>query len=346
MIEKLSIQNFQSHKNTELIFDKGVNVIIGSSDSGKTAILRALRWLMWNKPGGDSFRSYWGGDTIINAEMDGFNISRSKGSANLYEVNDTEFTAFGASVPEEIQKVLNISEINLQQQLDSPFLLTETPGNVAKHFNKIAKLNKIDEATSELKKEINSINTTIRVKQEKLNEYETELKQIPDLDVIEVKLGNLEQLELTRNSTAKRKSQLLNLLADLEEVTEKQGLYKDLLTHEVKVNSIFELIEQRGNKYKKITALKSIVKSIELIEQQEEDQTIYISLENPVKTLLNKIADKRNLSNRKNVLSTLVREITVTNTKLLKTQENVLQLEETLHKNIGEICPLCGTKLK
>ena len=346
MIEKLAIQNFQSHKNTKLAFDKGVNVIIGSSDSGKTAILRALRWLMWNKPGGDSFRSYWGGDTIINAEMDSFTISRSKGSANLYEVNDTEFTAFGASVPEEIQKVLNISEINLQQQLDTPFLLTESPGNVAKHFNKIAKLNKIDEATSELKREINSINTTIRVKQEKLNEYETELEQIPDLDVLEVKLEDLEQLELTRNSTAKRKSQLLNLLADLEEVTEKQGLYNDLLTHEEKVENLFDKLTKQTILEVDIEKLNELIFDIQSINEELEKQQLYLGLQESVKTLLNKIADKRNLNNRKNVLSTLVREITVITTKLLKTQENAIQLEETFHSKMGSVCVLCGSKLK
>jgi len=36
MIESAQIKNFQSHRNTELTFDPGVNVIIGSSDSGKT----------------------------------------------------------------------------------------------------------------------------------------------------------------------------------------------------------------------------------------------------------------------------------------------------------------------
>jgi len=65
MIKTLSIQNYQSHKDSTLEFDPGVNVIVGSTDSGKTAIIRALRWLIWNRPNGDSFRSTWGGDTKV-----------------------------------------------------------------------------------------------------------------------------------------------------------------------------------------------------------------------------------------------------------------------------------------
>jgi len=56
MIKYLQIQNFQSHKDSLLEFDPGVNVIVGSSDSGKTAVIRALRWLVWNRPSGDAFR--------------------------------------------------------------------------------------------------------------------------------------------------------------------------------------------------------------------------------------------------------------------------------------------------
>jgi exonuclease SbcC len=65
MIDSLSIQNFQSHEKTELEFDEGINIIIGQSDSGKSAILRALNWVVNNKPNGEAFKSNWGGDTKV-----------------------------------------------------------------------------------------------------------------------------------------------------------------------------------------------------------------------------------------------------------------------------------------
>ena len=58
MFKSLCIENFQSHKKTVLNFDAGVKVIIGRSDSGKSAIIRAIRWLVENKPNGNSFINY------------------------------------------------------------------------------------------------------------------------------------------------------------------------------------------------------------------------------------------------------------------------------------------------
>ena len=55
MIKSIDIENFQSHKKTRIDFDPGVNVIIGRSDSGKTSILRALNWVINNKPSGEAF---------------------------------------------------------------------------------------------------------------------------------------------------------------------------------------------------------------------------------------------------------------------------------------------------
>jgi DNA repair protein SbcC/Rad50 len=153
MIKQLNIQNFQSHKDTSLAFDSGVNVITGKSDSGKTAIIRALRKLIWNRPGGESFCSHWGGDTEIRLYADPDYVSRTVGKDNRYQLNETKFSAFGQSVPEEIIKALNINEVNLQMQFDQPFLITETPGAVAQHFNQVAHLEKIDQSIKQIRSE-------------------------------------------------------------------------------------------------------------------------------------------------------------------------------------------------
>ena len=54
-ITKLTLENFQSHKYTVINFDEGLNSIVGATDSGKTAIFRALKWALYNDPSGDYF---------------------------------------------------------------------------------------------------------------------------------------------------------------------------------------------------------------------------------------------------------------------------------------------------
>ena len=79
MIKKLHIRNFQSHKDSRLIFSDGVNVIVGNSDSGKSAILRALNWVITNRPSGDSYISNWGGPTYVIVETEEGTVIRERG---------------------------------------------------------------------------------------------------------------------------------------------------------------------------------------------------------------------------------------------------------------------------
>jgi exonuclease SbcC len=52
MITQLNITNFQSHVKSVLKLSPGINVICGPSDSGKSAIIRGLRWVIENQPTG------------------------------------------------------------------------------------------------------------------------------------------------------------------------------------------------------------------------------------------------------------------------------------------------------
>ena len=50
MIKSIHVVGFQSHADSTIEFDPGVNVLIGQSDSGKTAVVRALDWALNNRP--------------------------------------------------------------------------------------------------------------------------------------------------------------------------------------------------------------------------------------------------------------------------------------------------------
>ena len=65
MLTRVEISNFQSHKHTVLEFIPGTNVIIGGTDTGKSALFRAINWVCSNRPLGDAYRSEWGGDTRV-----------------------------------------------------------------------------------------------------------------------------------------------------------------------------------------------------------------------------------------------------------------------------------------
>ena len=68
MIVSVDIVNFQSHPNTHIDFTEGLNVLVGSSRSGKSAIRRAIMWVITNRPSGLGVISWWNkkGDKLVS----------------------------------------------------------------------------------------------------------------------------------------------------------------------------------------------------------------------------------------------------------------------------------------
>ena len=55
IIKYVRLKRFQKHDDTKLEFSPGLNIIIGETDNGKSSIVRAIRWLIENKPSGSKF---------------------------------------------------------------------------------------------------------------------------------------------------------------------------------------------------------------------------------------------------------------------------------------------------
>lgn len=154
MIDSIAIHNIQSHKLSELDLHPRINVIVGSSNNGKTAILRALYWSVYNRPLGiDNLCSHWALDDKgnIKDEMsvevrkgDDVLIRRKTKSVNQYVLNGNELNAIKTDVPPEVKDFYKLAETNIQKQQDAPFLVSSTSGEVAKYFNGIARLDIID----------------------------------------------------------------------------------------------------------------------------------------------------------------------------------------------------------
>lgn len=154
MITKIQLKNFQAHEDTSLDLVPGINAITGKSDSGKSAILRGLYWLNNNRPGGNSMVSFWNrnkageakDETSVLITQNGSDIKRMKSKdLNAYQVGEEKpLEALRSDVPQQVQDILNLGEVNIQKQMDAPFLLSETSGEVARFFNRIIKLDSID----------------------------------------------------------------------------------------------------------------------------------------------------------------------------------------------------------
>lgn len=347
MIKSIKLINFQSHKNTTLEFDNGVNVIIGSSDSGKTAIIRGLRWIIDNRPGGDSFRSWWGGDTSVIIETTNHIIERKRTKkGNHYILDGVEFTAFGTNIPKEVQKALNMDEVNLQQQFDRHYLISDTAGGVSSHFNELANLTKIDQGIQKTSKTIKTLTKEYQYKSETITEKKEKLKEYSNLKEIEKAVSSLEAKVEKVCVYEKKEDNLVDLIEDIEDVTE------DINTNKIPEgleNELTKILELYGNKNKKeinLIELKQLSLQIYNIKQDQIQYTGITKAENEVNKymesyqILNK--HKAQLTELTNLCDSIA-DIQIGSERLV---DEIDKISKVYKKNFPKICPLCNTKLK
>lgn len=198
MIKRLEIENFRTHKHTILDFVKGINCIIGLPESGKTNIIRDIRWILTNRPLGLRVQSDFTSDpTASTMEFEEGNeiaLSKSKKTSE-YLLNGTLLKALGKDVPDEVVKVAAMTDLNLQTQLDKPYLICMTPGDVAKTFNKITKLEKPDVAVSALTTDINSESKKLKILQAQKTQKKEKIEKLGDVKAMKSDSLHIEYID-------------------------------------------------------------------------------------------------------------------------------------------------------
>ncbi len=274
-IKKVILKNFQSHKFSEIEFDDGLNVIVGNSDSGKTAILRAIKWALYNVPDGDSFIRE--GEKEVSVKVifnNGASVERLKSaSKNLYILNKSDgeemvFSGFRNTVPNEIMEAsgmfkVNIYQdketiINLAEQLDGPFLLTESPRTRAGAIGRLTGVNLIDDAlrntlidNRSLQRDYKKIFDDIKNVEEKIKEY----------DYIKDKLILRDRLLEIHNKIRTKKERLeefKNLSQKLEDCKLKKESLNNILGQYLHLDKIEKDTNELKLKILQCTNLKNI----------------------------------------------------------------------------------------
>ena len=349
MIQEIHIQNFQSHKDTQLALDPGMNVIIGASDSGKTAIIRALRWVNWNRPSGEAFRSHWGGDTVVRILTEKDQVERIKGKENAYSLGAihsekfTEFKAFGQDVPVEIQKVLNLDEINLQSQLDRPFLLDSSAGEVAAHFNRVANLDQIDTATKNIQGWIRSLEQTARALEMQDNQLSQDVEKYTYLEKMEIEIEVLENMQGELDKYRKQSTSLSKLI---QETTATENGINEVFWCE-QAEKEYQYLEAQKKEYDtlqtKHQSLLSVIDELQTTQQDISEVEHTIPAEALIDSLLQDKQQRRLLDEQRQSIHSLASRIQKSISNGTEQAEKIIRLEKEFKANFPDICPLCET---
>lgn len=345
MIERVELRNFQSHTKSQFEFEAGVNAIIGPSDSGKTAILRALRWVIWNRPLGDAFRSDWGGDTSVTIQVPGNEITRWKhDSGHGYTINGSKLTAIKTDVPDDVVRILNIDEVNLQQQFDRPFLLDSSAGEVAAHFNRIAHLDIIDATMKTLASWQRQLNQDVRVYESKIEEYENSLIKFNHISEMEKKIIRAEKLQNRIEKLDKDLMELSRIIDVIEEVDLQMEEFEPLFAMDKKVTEYFTLREEKTQLEHTFLRASDIVSEIKAVSQALKKLEAFPIKETQVDNAIELFQNLRTLYDNKKDVYLLFTNIKENDEDMYNIVQETNKLQEEFDALFPDTCPLCGSK--
>lgn len=138
VLKSLAIENYQAVRNLELDIHPGLTVFTGTSNTGKSSIMRALRWCATNITPSD-FRSWDTDATRVGMLFDDHTVIREQGDKlNRYWLDGDKYEAFGRKVPEGIARAINMPEACWKQQHDNKFMVALNDGERARLINAIA----------------------------------------------------------------------------------------------------------------------------------------------------------------------------------------------------------------
>lgn len=319
-------------------------MILGSSDKGKSSIVRALNWVCTNRPTGNDFRSnFTKSDTSVTLCMDDSIVCRKKGNkTNVYNLNDStqNLQALRSDIPDEVKQLTRIESINIQPQHENYFLLNDTPGQVAKKFNEIAGLKIMDKSLLAINSEIRELNQEVKTTDTTIETLETKIKKLDWLSSCEKDLLIIERMEEQIHEI----SYTIDVIGLLETKYREMKEEIDKLPSPDALPLVEDILDKDDELYETEQNLKSIDQL--LVQQSELDHEIKrlslfknVKLSSPdaVRLSIGRLDDKIE------IINVLINKFTTHSTDLSLSKPKILKAKENLEdfKQRVKICPTC-----
>jgi len=338
VIEQLVLKNFQRHQNLTIDLDPHITTIVGPSDSGKSAVIRALRWLATNSPAGDAFIRDGEKKAGVVLTVDGETVERERGAgANIYRLGEDEFRAFGNEVPQKIGQMLNLGPLNFQGQHDSPFWFGETAGEVSRQLNKIVNLSIIDNVLSFLASRTREAKVEVSVLEQRKKEAQAERAALVHARRMDKDLRAVERAEEGFSKCSRSRS----LLHDLFE--QASCYYKETESLDARRREA-EGVLRKGEAFQ---ALAQRVKELKGVI--EEIGSLQVQAKRPVPSVVGleeRFSVYTDCQDRAEGLRSCVSGIREKMDNLQSYKTGLRKAEKELKAEMGDVCPLCGQEVK
>jgi DNA repair exonuclease SbcCD ATPase subunit len=337
VIESIDLSNVEPHLRLTVEFDAEATCLIGDTDAGKSATMRALLWALLNRPSGMGMITHGKKTGKAVVKVDGRKITRKRGKAtNLYTLDGKKFKAFGTTVPPDVAKAARVDDVNFQQQMDGPFWFNDSPGKVSKELNRVVDLEEIDKVLSLARSEVRSTQGAVKVTRERLKSAKEELETLRWVP------GFIKRLEDLR----RRERDLVN---KTDVVNRLHILVTDAFRCEARANRAAEYANQgkrlvaRGNA---IFALQDECDSLGALVSELEAKERSVKLYVPTLTGLETKARKlKTLEDETIALESLLTRIQAEEEICEQARRRSTAARKALEAEAGGRCPLCRSPL-
>lgn len=360
MILSLHLVNFETHKDSLIEFSPGMNVIRGSTDQGKSTIRRALTYVVFSKPvqgrAGDKTK-----DSYVTLRCTGIPaVTRGrtggKKGKNYYKIDSKEISgeeidplkAIKRTVPEEISRMIDLSEVNIQEQFKEYYLLQSTAGQVAKTIHTLLGMDMVDKTAKVANSAIKAQKSLLDSRKTQIKNIRADIEKYGYVEKLGDELSNLEASIQDYEELEARSHNLTVLLERLRILQQRMVANKipQMVEDEARalVTEILKLSEQQ----EKFDKLYKIVKAIDEINKKQRELKEWLLVEDEAIKLQKEIIDLQTREVQSLRLAALIEQLEDNQKQTVNIQEvrrhNTKKLAD-LKKKI-KICPVCATPFK
>lgn len=219
MLERMRIRNFQRHEDFRIEFDERITTLVGTSDAGKSAVLRALRWVMTGRPTGSSFVRHGQKEALVTLWIDGHKLSRRKSkSAGEIVLDGRKLEAFGSETPEPVRLLCNVDEANFQGQHDQPFWLSLTAGQASRELDAVVNLEEIDRTLTAVLREERKAAVEVELCEKQVEEAKRDCERLRWVAEMEAEWSELEEVQSDLSDAEEELARIEGLAREVEEL--------------------------------------------------------------------------------------------------------------------------------
>lgn len=353
-IKAVELINFQGHVHSLLEFSKGVNIIKGPSESGKSSVLRGLKWVIDNTPPSGKFKNNRAEDkasvvTTIEFDDDQFVMREQGKKENSYTTEKDTYEAMRRSVPDEVQTILRMDSRNVKMQHDGYFLIQDTAGNVMKKLNDMTDLGEITEVIEKANKEVNRLRAEQKVQEAQKTELESSLEKYIQLPEIRSLFDKLKEMHIQWKQVKAKRETIVLLLEEIRTNTEELADFDFLDSLEKAWAEIRSYVQEwmivKEGKEELGKLLNVIVESRTTLRTSDERFTTLIPKYNLLRELVQLYTETQENAFQ---ITNLLQSTQSTRNAIVEATERVKLKEKEYETFLLEqkICPLCNQPLK